>query len=105
MKIAVGAFVIVFFVSISIFSYLLLESKGVFEERYSYYFIVDSASAFTIGMPVKFSGFGIGSIVHITLKEDGKVKVTFSVTKKNLRWINQYTYLLLKKPLIGSPHI
>lgn len=105
MKLSVGIFVLVLFLSLGAFSYFLLDAKGAFTKRYNYYFITDSASSFSIGMPVKFSGFGIGAIDTITLKDDGHVKITFSITKQNRKWINQYTYLLLKKPLIGSPHI
>ncbi len=105
MKTAVGIFVIVFFVSLIGATYLLLDAKGFFQKRYSYYFITDTASSFTIGMPVKFSGFAIGSIDKIELLDDGHVKTIFSITEQNRKWINKYTYLLLKKPLLGSPHI
>ncbi len=105
MKVAVGIFVAIFFFAIFGATYLLLDAKGFFQKRYSYYFISDSASSFTIGMPVKFSGFAIGSIDKIELLDDGHVKTIFSITQKNRKWINKYTYLLLKKPLLGSPHI
>ncbi len=105
MKLAVGIFVIALMVSLSAFTYLLLDAKGAFEKRYSYYFITDSASSFSIGMPVKFSGFAIGNIDGIKLRDDGSVKITFSITQENRKWINEYSYLLLKKTLIGSPHI
>ena len=105
MKTAVGLFVLVFFVSIAVFGYLLLDAKGVFEKHYRYYFITDSASSLSIGMPVKFSGFAIGSVEKMQLLDDGHVKTIFVVNAKNRKWINRYTYLLLKKPLLGSPHI
>jgi len=56
-------------------------------------------------MPVKFAGFAIGSIDKMQLLDDGHVKVDFSVTAEHRKWMNKYTYLLLKKPLIGSAHI
>lgn len=105
MKRAVGLFVFVFLISFGIFLYLLLDAKGFFEKRYSYYFLADSASSLSIGMPVKFSGFAIGSIDSIELLDDGHVKAVFSVGEKNRKWINRYTYLLLKRPLLGSAHI
>jgi len=105
MKIAVGFFVIILILSLGIFSYLLLDAKGAFKKRYQYYFITDSAASFSIGMPVKFSGFAIGSIDDIKLLNDGKVKISLLITEENRKWINKYTYLLLKKPLIGSPHV
>jgi len=105
MKTAVGLFVIIFFASLIIFTYFLLDAKGVFEKHYRYFFVTDSASSLSIGMPVKFSGFSIGSVESMELLDDGHVKTTFSVDAKNRKWINRYTYLLLKKPLLGSPHI
>ncbi len=74
MKVAVGVFVAFFFISVTVFGYAFLKTKGVFEKHYSYYFLTDSAGS-------------------------------FSVTQENRKWINRYTYLLLKKPLLGSPHI
>jgi ABC-type transporter Mla subunit MlaD len=105
MKTAVGIFVFILFISLSGFVYFLLDAKGAFKQRYQYYFVTDSASSFSIGMPVKFSGFAIGSIDDIKLQNDGHVKISFSITQENRKWINKYTYLLLKKPLIGSAHI
>ena len=105
MKIAVGIFVMILLVTIVGSTYMLLDAKGFFKKRYSYYFITDSASSLSIGMPVKFSGFAIGSIDKIRLLDNGQVKTIFSVTQENRKWINKYTYLLLKKPLLGSPHI
>ena len=105
MKTAVGLFVLIFFASLLVFGYLLLDAKGVFTKHYRYYFVTDSADSLTIGMPVKFSGFTIGSVDEMQLLDDGHVKTIFSVDATNRKWINRYTYLLLKKPLLGSPHI
>ncbi len=105
MKFAVGIFVIVLFISIVSFAYLLMEEKGAFEKRYKYHFITESAAAFSIGMPLKFSGFNIGAIEEIELQDNAKVYMTFSVNEKNRKWITQDSVLLVRKPLIGSPHI
>ncbi|MFT7860418.1 MAG: MlaD family protein [Sulfurimonas sp.] len=104
-RLIVGIFVIVLFVTIVSFSYLLLKEKGAFERSYKYHFITESAAAFSVGMPLRFSGFKIGVIDEIELKDDGKVFMTFSVSKKNSKWITQESVLLVRKPLIGSPHI
>jgi ABC-type transporter Mla subunit MlaD len=105
MKIAVGAFVLIFFVTIAFSSFLILQEKGTFDKRYNFHFITQSANSFSIGMPLKFSGFDIGTIDTIALHDDGEVKITFSVAEKNRKWLNEYCVLLLQKPLIGSPHI
>lgn len=105
MKLAVGLFVIVLGGSIVVFSYLLLQEKGVFSKNYTYNFNVASAQYFSVGMPLQLSGFDIGVIEKIRLKDDAHVNILFSVKKENLKWINKETYLMIKKPLIGSPRI
>ena len=105
MKLTVGVFMIVLMVSLSGFIYAVLDAKGVFKKRYHYYFVTESAASFSVGMPVKFSGFAIGSIDDIKLLDDGEVRIGFSITEENRKWINKFTYLLLKKPLLGSAHI
>lgn len=105
MKLTVGIFVITLFIAITGFSYLILKEKGAFENRYSFYFNTQSASSFSVGMPLRFAGFRIGVIDTIALNDDGSVKVTFSVNEENRKWISEHSMLLLQRPLIGSPHI
>jgi len=105
MRVAVGLFIISLFFGILTFLYLILEEKGTFEERFNYYFYTDSASSFHIGMPLKFSGFNIGVIDKISLEDKGVVKMTFSVSQTNKKWLSRDTTLLLKKPLIGASYI
>jgi len=105
MKFAVGVFVLTLIIAISTILYFLLEEKGTFDKRYSYHFDTDSASSFNIGMPLKFSGFNIGVIDDISLEDDGTVHMTFSVSQHNKKWISKGSVLMIKKPLIGSPHI
>lgn len=105
MKLAVGIFVITLFASIILFLYMLLKEKGSFDERSSYHFRAYTASTFYIGMPLKFSGFNIGTIDEIELLDDGSVNINFSVNEKNKKWMTKESILFLRKPLIGAPHI
>ncbi|PHQ65765.1 MAG: hypothetical protein COB99_02010 [Sulfurimonas sp.] len=105
MKLAVGIFVITLFITITTLLYLVLEDKGTFDKRYNYHFTTDSASFFSVGMPLKFSGFNIGVIDNISLNDDGTVYMTFSVDENNRRWITDGSVLMTIKPLIGSAHI
>jgi ABC-type transporter Mla subunit MlaD len=105
MKLAVGLFVITLTVVLITLLYLLLQEKGTFDKRFTYYFNTPSANSFNVGMPLKFSGFEIGVIDKISLRDDGSVHMAFSVTQENQKWINESTILTLKKPLIGSAHI
>jgi len=105
MKLAVGLFVITLFIVIGAFLVFLLKDKGTFDKRYSFNFQTDTAEYLHIGMPLKFSGFNIGVIDKIKLKDDGSVFITFSVTEEHRRWISDGSVLMTIKPLIGSPHI
>jgi len=105
MRYYVGAFVIIFFATVTTFGYLLLEEKGVFEKRYKFNFHAKSAASMSVGMPIKFSGFAIGEIDSISLLDDGSVNVNFSVNAKNKKWISSGSSLTLTKPLIGAAYI
>jgi len=105
MKIAVGLFVISLVITITTFLLFILNEKGTFDKRYNYHFYTRSANSFSVGMPLKFSGFNIGVIDNISLENDGNVHMTFSVSEKNRKWIADGTTLMIIKPLIGSAHI
>jgi phospholipid/cholesterol/gamma-HCH transport system substrate-binding protein len=105
MKLLVGFFMISIFVIFSAFIYLLLKEKGTFEKHYTYHFTTDSAEYFTIGTPIKFSGFEIGMVDDISLKDDGSVEMSFTVRKENIKWLSEGSVLMIIKPLLGAPHI
>lgn len=105
MKLAVGLFVITFTVIFAALIYIVLEKKGTFEDKLSFSFYTKSAESFHIGMPLRFSGFEVGSISDMALTEDGRVHVTFEIKQSNHKWICEDTLLMLDKPLIGSPTI
>jgi len=104
-KLSVGLFVITIFIIVATLLILLLDKKGTFNKRYSYYFTADTANSFNVGMPLKFSGFNIGEIDKISLKNNGAVDMIFSVDEENIKWVSQGSILMIKKPLIGSSHI
>jgi ABC-type transporter Mla subunit MlaD len=105
MKIVVGVFIIASIIAMFSFLYLLAEHKGTFNDRYTYKFKTITAENFSVGMPLKFSGFRVGVIELIKLRDDGSVEMEFSVPQENKKWITKGSVLMLKKPLIGSSHI
>lgn len=105
MKLFVGLFVIGLFSTLFIALFLLFKEKGIFEKRYNYNFETTSAEYLSVGMPLKFSGFQIAAIDTIELRDDGSVFTTFSVKKRNKKWFNEGSVLMIIKPIIGSPHI
>ncbi len=105
MKFAVGIFVIVLSFLFFALAYVILEKKGVFDDKISFNFYTQSAESIHIGMPVRYSGFEIGTINNIRLTEEGRVHVIFTIKKEHAKWIRENTVLRLEKPLIGSPTI
>ncbi len=105
MRLTVGLFVIALSITIIVFLFLLFKEKGAFEKRYTYNFQTNSAEYFSVGMPLKFSGFTIGSIDNIALKDDGTVHADFSVKETNTKWLSEGSVLMIIKPLLGSAHI
>lgn len=105
MNFSVGLFMLSLLLVLLTFTFFLLEEKGTFEKRNSYHFSTQSAESFSVGMPLKFSGFNVGVIDKIVLKEDGSVFMTFSIRKEYTKWITQGSVLMLIKPLLGLPQI
>jgi phospholipid/cholesterol/gamma-HCH transport system substrate-binding protein len=105
MKLAVGIFVIVLSLLFASLTYVILKEKGVFEKKVTFSAYTISAESLSIGMPVLYSGFEIGSIRNIELTERGQVHVVFEIMKEHSKWIRRNTVLQLEKPLIGSATI
>lgn len=105
MKIAVGIFATLFIVLSSAFLLFILNEKGLFEKKHVFAFYANDASYFSLGTPIKYAGFKIGSIEKIELTYDGKVFTHFAIRKQYLPLVNVRSYLMLEKPLIGTPSI
>lgn len=105
MKFGVGVFILLFILNVTVVVYYILDEKGVFDKRYNYSFSTFSADPFTIGMPVKVSGFKIGYVDKIQLENDGSVKISFSVNKQNQKWVLKESIIMIRKPLLGSAQI
>ena len=105
MKTMVGLFMLVLLAVGAASIWFLLETKGAFDKKHRFFFQTESAESFYIGMPLKFSGFEVGVIEDIHLNQDGTVKMDFWVREQHVKWVNRDTFLVLKRPLIGSPHI
>lgn len=104
-KFKVGFFVLFLLMNLSGVVYYILVKKGTFDKRFNYSFTTFSAESFSVGMPVKVSGFAIGRVDTIKLLDNGNVKFIFSVDKENQKWVCEESLLMIRKPLLGSPHI
>ena len=105
MKLLVGIFITLLVISIITTFSIVLEKKGFFQDKISFYFMTNDARSFYVGMPLNVSGFEVGTISERLLMDNGNVKVMFKVSKSNHKWICEDTLLMLDKPLIGSPTI
>ena len=71
--------------------------KGLFNPKSSVYFFVDSAEEIKEGMPVKLSGFKIGSVDNITLDSIAHAKVKLNIENPYLALLNEDALVSLKK--------
>lgn len=71
--------------------------KGLFNPKSSIYFLVDSAEELKEGMPVKLSGFKIGSVKNITLDSIAHAKVELAIENQYLSLLNEDAMVSLKK--------
>ena len=71
--------------------------KGLFNPKSSIYFQVDSAEDLKEGMPVKLSGFKIGSVKNITLDSIAHAKIEMSIDNQYLLLLNEDAMVSLKK--------
>lgn len=105
LKLKVGIFILFLCLNaIGVTAYILFK-KGVFEKRYTYHLMTYTAESFTVGMPIKVSGFAIGRVDEIKLQDNGAVIIDFSVDKNNQKWVAQESLLMIRKPLLGSTYI
>lgn len=105
-EIKVGAVVIIavaiFFVSLLYIGY----SKDLFSPKIKYYLRADSGQDISRGMPVKFSGFQIGSVTDLLLEEDGSMRLKIKVLEKYGKWVRlDSEFILAREGMIGSPVI
>lgn len=72
-------------------------NKGLFSPKASIYFIVGSGQDVKVGMPVKLSGFKIGSVKGITLDNKAQAQVEMSIEKQYLPLLKDDAVVRLKK--------
>jgi len=87
---------------IAVLIYLAVESD-VFKSSYQLLSTVDRGSGFSVGMPVKLSGFRIGRVDDIRLNDDAKVDIHMDIDREYSRWIRQdSTAELVIESLVGD---
>lgn len=77
--------------------------KGIFTAKSSIHFIADSGQDLSEGMPVRLSGFKIGTVKNLSLDEVGRVQVEAGIEQKYLPLIKEDSVArLIKGGIIGG---
>ncbi|HXU92506.1 MAG TPA: MlaD family protein [Gallionella sp.] len=77
--------------------------KGIFTAKSSIYFVAESGQDLSEGMPVKLSGFKIGTVKNLSLDEVGRVQVEAGIEQKYLPLIKEDSVArLIKGGVIGG---
>ncbi len=77
--------------------------KGIFATKSSIYFVADSGQDLSEGMPVKLSGFKIGTVKSLSLDDLGRVQVETRINEKYRSLIKVDSMARLRKEgLIGD---
>jgi len=87
------------------FVFFVLYARGTFDQTQRLVLIADNAEGVTIGMDLTFSGFPIGRVRRITLRDDGKARILVRVPLEDARWLRTTTIFTLERGIVGAPKI
>jgi len=80
----------------------VLYSRGVFEDTQRLRLIAENAEGIAVGTDLTFSGFPIGRVRSITLREDGKVRISVRVRLSEAKWLRSSSIFVIDVPLVGA---
>jgi len=87
------------------FVFFVLYARGTFDQTQRLVLIADNAEGVTIGMDLTFSGFPVGRVRRITLRDDGKARIVIRVPVEDARWLRTTTIFTLERGIVGAPRI
>src|ERR1041384_4686346 len=87
------------------FVFFVLYARGTFDQTQRLVLIADNAEGVAIGMDLTFSGFPIGRMRRITLRDDGKARVVVRVPVEDARWLRTTTVFTLERGIVCAPTI
>jgi phospholipid/cholesterol/gamma-HCH transport system substrate-binding protein len=82
-----------------------LFARGAFHSTQSLTLVAPEAEGVSIGMPMTFSGFPIGTVKRMALSDDGKVRLEIAIPRQDARWLRESSVFTLEKGLIGGAKI
>lgn len=83
----------------------LMYARGVFEPKQQVILIADNAEGVTPGMNMLFSGFPIGRVRRVQLGDDGNVRITVDVNRKDAKWLRTSSVFTLVRGLVGGAQL
>jgi phospholipid/cholesterol/gamma-HCH transport system substrate-binding protein len=87
------------------FVFFVLYARGTFDQTQRLVLVADNAEGVAIGMDLTFSGFPIGRVRRITLRDDGKARIVIRVPVEDARWLRTTTIFTLERGIVGAPKI
>lgn len=80
----------------------LLYARGFFEPKQQVILIADDSEGIAPGMDMTFSGFPIGRVRHVALGDDGNVRITVDVNRKDAKWLRSSSVFTMVRGLVGG---
>jgi phospholipid/cholesterol/gamma-HCH transport system substrate-binding protein len=80
----------------------VLYARGTFEDTQRLRLIADNAEGIGIGTDLTFSGFPIGRVRNIRLREDGKVRISVRVPVSEAKWLRESSIFVIDVPVVGA---
>ena len=87
------------------FVFFVLYARGTFDQTQRLVLISDNAEGVAIGMDLTFSGFPIGRVRRITLRDDGKARIVIRVPVEDARWLRTTTIFTLERSIVGGSRL
>ena len=80
-------------------------ARGVFESTQQLVLMSDDSEGVIAGMDLTFSGFPIGRVQRTDLADDGKVRITINVPRKQAHWLRTSSVFTMERGLVGETRI
>ena len=105
LELKVGVLLTATLLLVAAFILYSLYARGAFQRTQSLTLIASEAEGVSIGMPMTFSGFPIGTVKRMALSENGNVRLEIAIPSKDARWLRENSIFTLEKGFIGSAKI
>lgn len=87
------------------FVIFVLYARGTFEASQQLTLVADNAEGVSVGMDLTFSGFPVGRVTRIRLRDDGRALIAVRVPREDARWLKTTTIFTLERGLVGGARI